>query len=191
MKELENLNNYNQIISDLNTLSNYVIRYIKIKDPSYFENLKKVINSNDFQKISEYLNYSGNLIEQSIISSKEYGINYTKFNNLLNSDKFRKELNSIDLRTDEGKEAFNKLLQKQNSTNRNNVAMCSVFAGVCVVYAAAAAVSVAVAAYTAVGAVQVVAYNKYWVWGLSEDTISEKSIKNQNIIVELTSFINK
>ena len=147
--QIENSKNGEQSLTHLTNLSNESTAYIKEKYPEFFDKLQKAMYSGNLYEIDNYMKQSVILVEQAGLASDKYSGLFTFSNIIKNNEQLKNQIVKLDLSNPHDSQVLKDIL-KEYSMKKNFTQMCAVAGAFCVFYAIAAAVSIAVAAYSVV-----------------------------------------
>lgn len=147
--QIENSKNGNQTLSYLKNLSQESTSFIKQKYPDFFEKLQKAMYSGNLYEIDNYLKESVILVEQAGLASTKYSGLFTFSNMIKNNETLKNQIVKLDLSNPKDSQTLKNILN-EFSVKENFTQLCAVAGAFCVFYAIAAAVSIAVAAYSVV-----------------------------------------
>ncbi len=167
-------------------LSNISVNYIKNNYPNFFNDLKKKLESGNLYEISDILDFSGKLIEQSALTSEKYQSAFLFGIDIKTNENLRNQINSLDLSTQAGVDELNQIITDYlDGLGYQTNSLIWAFAAA--VYFVVGAVSIAVAAYSV--------YYKVAYWGprVKSTGISKNLFKagNNTISVEREIFISE
>ncbi|PWW20130.1 hypothetical protein [Chryseobacterium sp. AG844] len=145
--QIVNSANSKQTLRNLKNLSEESSKFIKEKYPNFFDKLQKAMYSGNLYEIDKYLKESVVLVEQAGLASDKYSGLFTFSNAIKNNDKLRNQILSLDLSNPKDSQALNDILNDY-AIKENIASLCTLAGAFCVFYAVAAAVSIAVAAYS-------------------------------------------
>ena len=179
--DMANNSNSNTITTSLNELSNISVEFIKNKYPNYFNELEEKIYSGNLYEISNELNYSSKLIEQSALSSDKYHSAFLFGKELQINENLQQQVSNLDLTTPNGIQTLNQLILDNTGTPENNIF------GVTIFYVIAAVVSIAAVLYSV--------YVKVAYWDLKTSNVYnsdgvEVKIEREILINEIGTLFN-
>lgn len=145
--QIENSANSKQALQNLKDLSEESSKFIKEKYPHFFDKLEEAMYSGNLYKIDNYLKESVILVEQAGLASDKYSGLFTFSSAIKNNDKLKKQILGLNLSSPKDAQMLKDILNDY-AIKENIVQLCAVAGAFCVFYAIAAAVSIAVAAYS-------------------------------------------
>ncbi|MDC8101449.1 hypothetical protein [Chryseobacterium rhizosphaerae] len=147
--QIENSGNSKQSLQNLKELSEESTKFIKEKYPNFFDKLQEAMYSGNLYEIEKYLKESVMLVEQSGLASDRYSGLFTFSNAIKNNETLKNQILSLDLNNSKDLQTLKDVLNDY-AVKENIAQLCSLAGAICVFYAVAAAVSIAVAAYSVI-----------------------------------------
>jgi hypothetical protein len=166
--QIENSNNSRQTLQNLKDMSSESVNFIKVKYPHFFGNLQKAMYSGNLYEIDKYLKESVILVEQSGLASDKYSGLFTFSSAIKNNETLKSQIINLDLSNSKDSQTLKDILNDY-AVKENITQLCTLAGAFCVFYAIAAAVSIAVAAYSVV--------TKMAYWDPTSDTMEMSSLE--------------
>lgn len=173
-------------LTNLKNLSQESTKFIKEKYPEFFGKLQKAMYSGNLYEIDNYLKESVILVEQAGLASDKYSGLFTFSNVIKNNESLKNQIIHLDLSKAKDSQTLKNILNDY-AVKENFTQLCTLAGAFCVFYAIAAAVSIAVAAYS------VVTKMAYWdpTESLSGDSIEPSKQLSKDILVsQINSYFS-